>query len=507
MTFLRKHKVLLVFLTLIFLSLFLRFHKLSEIYIFGFDEEYQATYALSLVKDPHPIWIGVSASYIDYYMGPYFTYFTAILLTLSKGDPMTTAYFAAIIGAITTVIIFLIGKYFFNFKTGLIASTLHASLPLFVFYDQKYWNPMFTILIALGVFVVLNLVKKNQWWWMVFAVILGVVLNTDLTPAPFLLIGATYFIKGRFFKDIRLVFLCFLVFLMFYWPLIVFDINHNFSNLTAPFRLAERSEKVNANFNPIDKFRTIFDSLGRIWYLKAGASNADEINISCTSLSVKPEFKFIDKYSERTNGLFILSIISLILLIYFLKIGLFNNKPAYKILAIMIIVKLSFYLIYQGGSFEYYVLDFLTLFLFIPGILISKMKPSNQYIFVPVIFLIIILGVNTVVNVSEKFSLGVKKQLISEVMKVVGDKKFSIDGQGICHNYEGWRYLFKIYGRVPDKSYTDKDFAWLYADEEISEDVEYEVVLAEDRLPTQRDYSDYMKIERGGYTAYIMKKD
>lgn len=500
---LKKHLSLLVVLVLISVSLFLRFHKLSEIYIFGFDEEYQATYAWSLVKDPHPIWIGVSASYIDYYMGPYFTYFSAILLAISKADPILTAYFAAIVGAATSVVIFFIGRYFFNFTTGLVAAFLHASLPLFVFYDQKYWNPMFTTLIALGIFVILNLVKKNKWWWLVFTIIVGIVLNTDLTPAPFLLVGIFYFIKDKFFNDIKLIFICILIFLLFYWPLIVFDINHNFSNLTAPFRLSEQSKKVSASFNPENKFGTIFDSLGRVWFLNPGTSNGDELNISCTSLSVKEEFKFIDQYSERTNGLPIFSIISAILLIYFLKIGLLSKIPAYKILAIIIVVKLSFYFIYQGGSFEYYILDFLTLFLFIPGILVNRLKLSYQYFLTPVIVLVIILGVNTVVNVSEKFGLGIKKQLISEVMLIVGDNKFSIDGEGICHNYEGWRYLFKIYGRVPDKSYTDKNFAWLYPDEAISEDVEYEMVLSEDRLPSQRDFSDYLRISKGGYSAYI----
>lgn len=503
MILIKKHRVLLVALTLIAVSIFLRFYQLQEVYIFGFDEEYQATYAWSLVKNPHPIWIGVSASYLDYYMGPYFTYFSAILLALSRGDPAVTAYFAAIVGVITSLSIFLIGKYFFNFTTGAVASFLHASLPLFVYYDQKYWNPMFSALITLGIFVVLNLVKKNKWWWLAFAIIVGVVINTDLTPAPFLLVGAFYFLKGKFFKDIKLIFICFLIFLLFYWPLIIFDVNHNFSNLTAPFRLIEQSKKINATFNTYDKFKTVWDSLGRVWYLKNGASNADEINISCTSLSVKKEFKFIDQYSERTNGVFVAAFISVGLLIYFLKIGLFSKNPAYKILAILTLVKISFYLIYQGGSFEYYILDFLTLFLFIPGILMSRIKLSYQYFFLPVIILVIILGISTVVNVSPKFGLGAKKQLISDIMKIVGSKKFSVEGEGICHNYEGWRYLFKIYGRTPNKSYTDKDFAWLYQDEQISEDVEYEVVLTEDRLPKQQDYSGYKKIKRGGYSAYV----
>ena len=109
-------KVYILLVLIICLSAFLRFHNLSNIYVFNFDEEYQATYAWTLVKDPHPIWIGVSSSFLDFYVGPYFTYFTAILLKLSNGDPMLTAYFAAFLGVITTVVTFLIGWRIFNWN-------------------------------------------------------------------------------------------------------------------------------------------------------------------------------------------------------------------------------------------------------------------------------------------------------------------------------------------------------------------------------------------------------
>ncbi len=103
---------------------------------------------MTLVKDFHPIWIGVSASFLDYYLGPYFTYFTAFWLWLSQGDPEITAYVAGVVGVITSVVIFFAGWRIFNLTTGMIGSLLYAGLPIFVFYDQKYWNPMFVQLIV-----------------------------------------------------------------------------------------------------------------------------------------------------------------------------------------------------------------------------------------------------------------------------------------------------------------------------------------------------------------------
>lgn len=481
----KNHKVLLVILILISLSLFLRIYKLSDIYIFGFDEEYQATYAMTLVKDFHPIWIGVSASYLDYYMGPYFTYFTAFWLMLSGGDPLITAYVAAITGVVTCLVIFFIGWKFFNFTTGVTSSFLYAGLPLFVFYDQKYWNPMFVQLIVLMMFLSLLLIKKSPWWWLLFTASVGAIFETDLAPLPLVIIGIWLFLKGKYFLNIKLVLSCIGIFLLFYWPLIVFDYHHNWSNLTVLGRYSQQAKQVNVKFNPTEKFMSFVDSMGRFWYLKPGNPNSEELDLFCRS--------------ERTHPSIWLSILSITLLLFFLR-NLRGKERAAKYLAYFLLVSLMSYLLYSGGSFEYYLHGFVTLFVFVPAIILDKKLRPLLFI---LLFFVLLSGLNTILHTSDKYSLGSKKRLIAKVMTVVSNNSFSIDQMGFCHTYEGWRYLFKVYGKTPVKSFTDQNFAWLYPDEEISEDVDYEVVLAEDRLPTQRDYSDYIKIKRGGYSAYI----
>src|SRR6185369_16328479 len=226
----------LIFLFILVLALLLRFYRLNDIFIFNFDDEYQANLAWSLVKDFHPIWIGVSASFTDFYLGPYFTYFTAGILFLSKGDPLFTAYVAAITGVITSCLILFIGWKFFNPLAGFTAALLYATLPLFVFYDQRYWNPMFNLWVILLMLLSLILIKKSQWWWVFYAVVLGVMFNTHLAPAPLLFVGIWQFLTTKMYKNFKLLFVCLVVFLLFYWPLIVFDVNHNYSNMTALFR-------------------------------------------------------------------------------------------------------------------------------------------------------------------------------------------------------------------------------------------------------------------------------
>ncbi|MDP3758536.1 MAG: hypothetical protein Q8Q86_02355 [Candidatus Daviesbacteria bacterium] len=486
-----KYKIHFFLIFLVASGIFLRFHNLPNLYIFGFDEEYQATYAMTLVKDIHPIWIGVSASFLDYYLGPYFTYFTAFWLWISHGDPLLTAYMAALVGVATSVVVFFVGWKFFNLTVGIISSLLYAGLPLFVFYDQKYWNPMFVQLIVLVMFVALLLIKKSPWWWLLFTGAVGAIFETDLAPLPLVIIGVWFFSKGKYFLNKKLVLSCIAVFLLFYWPLLVFDYNHNWSNLTVLGRYNQQVKTSGARFDPMSKASSVLDTMGRFWYLEPGKSNAQELNIFCNVQRTYP--------SPWLIGL------SVVLLIYFLYISFKSRKKELHLLASFILLSLLFYILYTGGSFEYYLHGFATLFVFVPAILISQVKGKSRWLFFILIGGVLIAGLNTVMNSSDKYSLGPKKALIGRVMEIVKDESFTLDKMGTCHIYDGWRYLFKAYGRTPARSFTDQNFAWLYPKEVNDGPVSYNVIVSESGAPPDRGLEGYTKISEGGFTAYVKK--
>lgn len=486
-----NRKIILFLGLILLISAFLRFYHLGDNYIFGFDEEYQATYAMTLVKDIHPIWIGVSASFLDYYLGPYFTYFSAFWLMLSQGDPLLTAYVAGLVGVVTTIAIFFVGWKFFNLTAGVISALLYGGLPLIVFYDQKYWNPMFVQLIVLLMFTSLLLIKKSPWWWLLYSAMVGAIFETDLAPLPLVLIGIWIFLKGKYFLNKRLVLGCLLVFILFYWPLLVFDYNHNWSNLTVLGRYSQQAKQSGAKFDPRSKLASVADTMGRFWYLKPGKPNADEIGIFCNS--------------ERTYASAWLSGASTLLLLYFLITSIKKGRSAHKLLAYFLVVSLGFYLIYTGGSFEYYLHGFITLFALTVGVLVGQINKKIKPIVFILVAVVLVLGFNTVLNSSDKYSLGPKKKLITKVMSKLGSSSFSIDQMGTCHTYEGWRYLFRVYGKTPAVSFTDRNFAWLYPQEVSNGPVDYNVVLSEYGVIPHRDLSGYEKISEGGFSAYIKK--
>lgn len=505
LNYILKYKVYILFILIVLVSAYLRFHRLGDIYVFNLDEEYQAEYAWLQILDPHPIWIGLIASALEFYVGPYLVYFTAILLALSKGDPIITAYFAAFLGVVTTVVIFYVGKQIFSLTTAIVAAALYGTLPLFVFFDQKYWNPMFGPLISVLLLFSLVKIKQSKWWWVLFAASAGAIFETHLPSFPLLVIGAWYFLKGNYWKDLKLLFICILVFLLSYWPLIIFDLNHNFSNLGVITRVFNGNSQSNLAFGPIAKFKTLFDSLGRFWYLKAGSPNADEINFGCSTLSLSTGYQMISRYTERTYSPIWLSLFSLITLLLFLARNLASRIFAYKILALFLTISAVFFLLYKGGSYEYYILNFLALFTFIPALAINYLKGRLRLLAIGFLIIAMIFGINSVLSVSDNFSLKPKRAIIDKVMGIVGNEPFSIEGRGICHNYEGWRYLFKVYGKSPVQSYTDNSLGWLYPKEISHDKPTYTIILSEDRIPLTEDLSGIPSVKEGGYRAYIRK--
>ena len=136
-----KRTYLFCILLILFIAAFLRFYNLSETFVFAGDEEHQAILAQSIVKDFHIIWVGVNAGHLGFYLGPYWAYFTSLWLALSNGDPLITGYIASSIGVLTTLLTILVGSILFSKRVGLLSGLLYATLPLMVFFDQKYWNP------------------------------------------------------------------------------------------------------------------------------------------------------------------------------------------------------------------------------------------------------------------------------------------------------------------------------------------------------------------------------
>lgn len=427
------------------IALSLRFYHLPERFIFGTDEEYQAHYAMTLVRDFHPIWIGVSAADTGFYLGPYWTFFTAFWLKISGGDPLITGYVSSVLGSITSVLLyFLISKIASN-KAALFSALLYATSPLVIFFDQKYWNPSSAPLLVTLILLCLSLAQTSTWYFIFSLILYSFVWHVHLSLVPLILVIAAYYFKFR----PRLTFVQLIVatfgILAVMLPLLIFDFNHNFSNLKAPLRMIENSSS-SAPLR-IENLQVYASTVSRLFWINPGSSNVSEARNPCSpnSLHSSPQILVV---------LLISAIVAFVL-------WRFRSQPFSWAL---LILSLSF-LLYPGEVSSYYYLGAFPLILSAFAIFISTLFPHIQKICT---LILVSLNLLLIFLTSENYGYKNKINLITSLKSQVGSSAYSLSWDNVCFTQEGWRYLFQQkMPLVPSSSPSDGIFGWLYDTNEV----------------------------------------
>lgn len=502
--FLKQYHVLLL-VGVLAISLFTRFYDLSNIFVFTIDEEYHVLLAQQILQGHLIKLIGVSVS-AGFYLGALWTYLTAFLLLIGHNNPLLLGYFAASLGIVTTLLVYFLGKKIFGNQVALMASFLYASLPLVVFFDQKYWNDSPIPLLSLVLFSALVLTKKSARWWILVAVIFGLIFHTHLSILPYLFITLILFFQQRNQIPKKTVIYALLVFLVLISPLLLFDLTHNFTNLKAPIRFLQGGTNQQEGLNPLKHAEMLWQTLGRYYYLQPGSSNADEINWGCTSLSMNIIPAKIDLTSTRTNPPFAVSFLAGLLLIIFL----FKKSTwlifGRKLLLISLLVLMAAFLVFPGGALEYYLLGAFPLLCFIPALLITDLPTQAKKIGVVMLLLVGFFGVYAIISNNAEFGMGVRRELINQVASKIDNDSYQLAQVGGCQEYAGWRYLFSTYYKKPVASGTDWMFGWLYPQEISAQPADYTVTMVEDRYVPSR-INNATKFTIGGFSAYVVKNN
>lgn len=478
---------------ILILSTILRISTVPNLLSFTSDEAYQAYISQTLLKDFHIIWIGLSAGGFDTYLGPYWNYIIAPFLFVSKGDPVVLGYIASILGIFATFLLYLVGKKLFNERVAILATLLYASLPLIIYYDQKPYPsgiPFLSLLITFSIYMA----RYSAKWWIIFAIAYGMVFHIHLSLIPVVFVAIYWAFLYRKLITKKIVVCSLLAFIIMISPLIAFDYFHKASNITAPFKVFTSIKKGSFKLDTSNRINTLLDSVGRVWYLSPYKNNADEILYPCR----------ITEFSTRTKSNIIMSLATFILFFSYLL-----NKKAWKDprTRLLLLLSLSYLIPYTILSIispvEYYLLGFYPLLFLLVSLAIESSKGFYKPFLYFMILTIAFLGVFTLINAKEDFGLNVKKRLITQVMNTIGDNPYYLNAEGICHKFEGWRYLFSVYGNRPERSFEDEIFAWLYPEEISKKVTEYSVIIKETRTPVPIDQNYKFIIKEGGFSAYI----
>ncbi len=472
------------------IAIFSRFWKLAQFFTFNFDEEYQASLAWEQVKHLHKIWIGVSASTVNYYLGPGITYLNALLFRIDK-DPVILGIFGSAFGIVTLISLYYVVLRVYNRQAALFAAAFYTGSLFLNFFDRRFWNDTPIIFISLWLFYGLMQMKKDTRWLIFIIFLMGVALHVHLSLLAFWPVVILTMIINWKKISFKTYLLSLLSFLFITFPLLVFDFVHNFDNLLMPVRYAKIFFSSRHEGNFLSGWSQFLNSLSRLWFIRPYSNIQDEIQLGV--------------HGNITPTIIWLSLFSLLILVWTIYQSI--RRQEFRILVLSMISFLVVYLFYPGGVVAYFLLGFFGLFSIATGLFFSRL-PKLLAISIMVIFIAVNLY-SLITLQQEQFGLATRKKLVQDIMPAVGNKSFYLETVTLdkrpYHSAGGWRYIFKAYGRTPAASNADQFFGWIFPEEISKKKPEMRVIVSE--YPTTVKQPVIVQFREGVYYGYVVKNN
>ncbi len=450
-----------ILLGILCLSAILRFYHIEQWLFFGMDQEYEALLIKNILSGSHFPLIGVNASDTGLYLGPLFIYFASIPYLLFKGNPLGGAVFASLMGVCVTYLIYLLGKRWYGYKTGLVASFIWAVSFIPVLYDRQFWNPTPIPLLSLLIYFALtNLNSGKIRFYILLGTSLGFALQSHLQAVVLFPVILFFFFQYRRQIALKGVAYFLILITLFQIPLLLFDIRHNFLNVNALKNLiiSSISPGIGSLFltSFSERILVLFTMIGRIFYIRPG------IDLYMENGQCKELLPYIGKTSIGVI------LIGCLLLGYYLFRRLRNENKQLKDLKIPVYILVStiFMLcIYKHTFYEYYFLYLLPIIILLISYSLSDIFQRNRKIFlITILFIIMFVSLHTILTGQMSYSFADKKKSIEFAARHIGSSDFYLDAVGGCGKYGGYRYLFEYFGKKPTASYMDEHFSWIYGE-------------------------------------------
>ena len=228
----RKVEVVAI-VAILAIGAFSRLYRIDGYMTFLGDEGRDVVIVRRLLTEVHPPLIGPGTSIGNMYLGPIYYYMMAPFLFLAGYSPVGPAVMIALLGTITILFVWWVGREWFSRLAGIIAATLYAVSPTVVIYSKSSWNPNIMPFFALlCVYSIWRVWKRKEYKWLVICSIsFAFVMQSHYLG---LLLAPTLFIFWLLSKvPIRYTVISAVIFLLLMSPLAVFDIRHGYINFLA----------------------------------------------------------------------------------------------------------------------------------------------------------------------------------------------------------------------------------------------------------------------------------
>lgn len=456
-------KLLLAFILIC--SFILRIYKGPELYFWNVDEDIIGLTVKRMLIDLHPQLIGFPIPG-GIYLGPLFYYIISVFYLISFFDPQKFYIFSALMAALTTYLVYIVGAAIFEKKSiGLLAAVIYAFSYFSNVYGRLLTGLSFAPILSLLTYWILyqNIKFKKPKFILTLGIVLLIASQNEGASLSLLVLTILSFLIFRLKIPFRKFVQIAALFTIFHIPLLIFDLRHNFY-ITRSFlaffsfegNWAGQSITLSSIINVLEIFPL---TLSRIIYPTGNLSTSDQI-LPCPDLIAHRIFSI-------PPVVFISA--AVILGIFLINISFRKKKTiGESLIALHFLTALggiaAFNIFLNGYLFEWILVIFLPAFCLISAYSFVYLYEKN--VILRILVMILLLGflffnIKAVLNSSDNFGLAAKKKTVKAALELVGDRDFHLEGIGSCYQ-TGYMYLFWQAGRMPTSSWMDDMFSPTY---------------------------------------------
>ncbi len=241
-----------ILILIILVSALLRLYRIQDYMEFLGDQGRDVVIVSNFLKNKDLIFIGPQTSIGNMYLGPWYYYLIAPSLFLANFSPVGPAIFVALLGILTTYLIYSYSLEWFGSKlASLISAATFAISPVMIKYTSFSWNPNIMPLFSLTfIYYIDKYLNTRRIQDLVLATLsFCLVLNSHYLGLVLLIVPIlTIFIQNIRLKSLSLrhIFVAFLILLACFSPLVLFDIKHHGQNFQAVSKFfSVRQETIN----------------------------------------------------------------------------------------------------------------------------------------------------------------------------------------------------------------------------------------------------------------------
>lgn len=214
----------------------LRLYQIDSNVYFGGDEGRDVAVTQQMVETNKPILQGPPTSMVTdkgrVYYGPGYYYLIAPAVLITGGHPASGYFVTALLGTLSILLIYLIGKNLFGQRGALISSFLYAVSLYAVGFERWAWSPnMIPFFTLLAIYGLIKLVQGKQWGLLLLVTSFGFGWQLHQTFLFLLLLVGVIWIRFGIRVSLKTSLLAAAIFVLISSPLLINELRYNFPNL------------------------------------------------------------------------------------------------------------------------------------------------------------------------------------------------------------------------------------------------------------------------------------